>query len=122
MKNNKIFIALILAAASVFAVSAKTDKENKYGNISNDLDLFNNIVKELNMFYVDTINTTKVTETAINAMLYDIDPYTEYIPERNQEDFFTISTGEYGGMGSYIVQSKNGGVLVSQPFENSPAR
>ena len=50
MKNNKIFIALILAAASVFAVSAKTDKENKYGNISNDLDLFNNIVKELNMF------------------------------------------------------------------------
>lgn len=121
MKIYKIFIALILAAASVFAASAKTDKENKYGNISNDLDLFNTIVKELNMYYVDTINTTKATETAINAMLYDVDPYTEYIPERDQEDFFTISTGEYGGIGSYIMKDKNGGVLVSQPFENSPA-
>ena len=121
MKKYKIFTALVLAAASVLAGSAKSDKENKYGNISNDLDLFNTIVKELNMYYVDTINTTKATETAINAMLYDVDPYTEYIPERDQEDFFTISTGEYGGIGSYIMKDKNGGVLVSQPFENSPA-
>ncbi len=59
--------------------------------------------------------------TAIGAMLNEIDPYTEYISEADQDDFLTISTGEYGGIGSYIGE-RDGTVFVSEPREGSPAQ
>ncbi len=101
------------------------DKDNDYSRIAKNIDLFCDVVKQTNMLYVDTINIDKHTETAINAYLYNLDPYTEYIPERDQEDFMTISTGEYGGIGTPIQKIKDGkfgeGTYVTGPYEDSPA-
>ena len=74
------------------------------------LDVLNSVVKELTTFYVDTLDAKKHIHTAIKAMLEDIDPYTEFISEEEQNDFLALSTGEYGGIGSYITQHKSGGV------------
>lgn len=99
---------------------AKKDNKSNDAEIIRNLDTFNSLYKELNAFYVDTIDARKSIETAIGAMLNNIDPYTEYIPAKSQEDYLTISTGEYGGVGSYIVERK-GVTYFSEPYEGSPA-
>ena len=110
---------MVLAGCASIAVGAQ-DTDNTDMKIARNLDVFNSLYKELNTFYVDTIDAQKSIETAINAMLDDIDPYTEYIPPTAQDDFFAISTGEYGGIGSIIMEFKNN-VYISEPYENSPA-
>ena len=90
-------------------------------DVVRQLDIFNSVYKELNTFYVDTLNPKKNIENAINGMLDEIDPYTEYIPSTDRSDFMVISTGEYGGIGSYIQPRPEGGVMISGPYEGSPA-
>lgn len=113
--------AIVLSAMIVFAMAMFAATRSSKGDISRNLDIFTSIYKNLQTNYVDTIDADKSMETAINAMLDEIDPYTEYIPEREQSDFMTISTGEYGGIGSYIGE-RDGKVYVTEPREGSPAQ
>lgn len=112
-----IFLVLITLVGSTFIASSKNDK----AAITRNLDIFNSVYKELQVFYVDSIDAEKSINTAINAMLNDIDPYTEYIPAKDQDAFKTMTTGEYGGIGSYIME-RNGKVYISEPYEGSPAQ
>ena len=121
--NKKVFFlfAFFLAVATAFnGTLAQTGDNSRDTRIARNLDIFNSLFKELNMFYVDSLDIDKSMETAINAMLDDVDPYTEYIPATNRDDFMVISTGEYGGIGSYIYE-RNGNVYISEPYEGSPA-
>ncbi|MBQ0114959.1 MAG: S41 family peptidase [Bacteroidales bacterium] len=123
-RTIKIIAAMLILA--VFAVPAAmgNDEDESMSKVARNLDIFNSLYKELNTFYVDTINSEKSIERAINAMLDNIDPYTEYIPAKDQEDFRVISTGEYGGIGSYIMYRPTGpkkGTYISSPSEGSPA-
>ena len=121
--NKKVFFlfAFFLAVATAFnGTLAQTGDNSRDTRIARNLDIFNSLFKELNMFYVDSLDIDKSMETAINAMLDDVDPYTEYIPATNRDDFMVISTGEYGGIGSYIYE-RNGNVYISEPYEDSPA-
>ena len=117
--KNIALVALILALVTPAAIGE--EKQNDHAAIIRNLDIFNSIYRELNTFYVDTLDVQKSIETAINAMLNEIDPYTEYIPAKDQDEFMVISTGEYGGIGSYIQERKEGGVYISGPYEGSPA-
>lgn len=122
MKRSSLFIAVAILIFTFLLPSwNQAAKKNDDAAITRNVDIFNALFKELNMYYVDTINSQKSIETAIGAMLDDIDPYTEYIAPKDQEDFMVISTGEYGGIGSYIVAGRKGGVLISEPYEGSPA-
>ena len=122
MKKILRHFALAFCIATVCSpIAVNALEQNDDAAIVRNLDIFNNLYKELNTFYVDTIDVQKNMEIAIAAMLDNIDPYTEYIPAKNQEDFMVISTGEYGGIGSYIMQRKGGGVYISEPYKNSPA-
>ena len=115
-------VALCLAAPAALADDDKSVNDD--AAVARSLDIFNTLYKELNTFYVDTINAQKSIENAINAMLDDIDPYTEYIPAVETDEFMTLSTGEYGGIGSYLMErTVNGkkGVYISGPYEGSPA-
>ena len=127
MKKTLKYLAWACAALCLAAPAALADDDkavNDDAAVARSLDIFNSLYKELNTFYVDTIDAQKTIENAINAMLDDIDPYTEYIPAKEADDFMTISTGEYGGIGSYIMErTVNGvkGVYISGPYEGSPA-
>lgn len=118
MKKLLLAIALIIAAASI-GVGAATDRSNKT-RVARDLSVFNALVKELQLNYVDTINSEKLVRTAIDAMLYQIDPYTEYYPVEDREELTSISSGQYGGIGAYI-QHRNGTTIVSEPVYGAPA-
>ncbi|AKD02444.1 S41 family peptidase [Pontibacter korlensis] len=108
--------------AGVFALglfSFKTDSE-KYFEIAKNLDVFATLFKEVNTYYVDDVPPAQMMRTGIDAMLKSLDPYTNYIPEDDIEDFRTMTTGQYGGIGA-IIGSRDGKVIVQMPYENSPA-
>ena len=112
-------IILVISAAALIAVGATRSSKS---DISRNLDTFASIYKALQTSYVDTIDADKSMNTAISAMLHEIDPYTEYIPESEQDEFLTISTGEYGGIGAYIMQRPEGGVQVTEPRDGTPSQ
>lgn len=120
MKSSPFRFALVVAAAAALSAQAQDTPQNDYAAIARNLDIFNSAFKELSTFYVDTIDAQKSIESALVAMLDEIDPYTEYIPAEMQDEFMTITTGEYGGIGAVITQM-DGAVHVSEPYEDSPA-
>ena len=101
-------------------VHAQAQKDNRF-EISKNLDIFNAVVKEVEMFYVDTVDVENTVRRGINAMLGGLDPYTVYYPEQDMDELKMMTTGEYGGMGAYIRERKEGGVYISEPFEGMPA-
>jgi carboxyl-terminal processing protease len=108
-----VFI-LILTSVSV------GQTENNF-EISKNLDIYATLIKELDKNYAEEINPGELTETAIEAMLETLDPYTVYIPESNAEDYKLLTTGQYGGIGALI--HKNGDyVIISEPYEGFPAQ
>ena len=111
---------VMLTMLSSISLADEVDFSSRDSHIARNLDIFNSLFKELNMFYVDTLDIDKTMETAINAMLEEVDPYTEYISAADRESFMVISTGEYGGIGSYIYEL-DGNVYISEPYEGSPA-
>ncbi|MCF0204606.1 MAG: S41 family peptidase, partial [Muribaculaceae bacterium] len=115
--RNLIFALAALAAPAFLGSYAWAYNETE---VARNLTTFNDLYKELITHYVDSINAEKSITTAINAMLDDVDPYTEYFPAKEQEDFQVVSTGEYGGVGSYITE-RDGYVYFSEPYQGSPA-
>ena len=110
---------------SVFAIAVATltfsFKEDLF-QISKNLDIFASVYKELNINYVDEVNTSKLMRTGIDAMLENLDPYTEFVPESEIEDYKMkyVST-QYGGIGAGVIH-RDGRVIISDPFEGFPAQ
>lgn len=121
MKINTLRGAAALLAASMLIpaglASAKKSNDNA---VARNLSTFSSIVRELEMNYVDSVKTDETFKTAIEAMLMTIDPYTEYYTPDTREDLAKMTTGEYGGIGSYVVE-REGVTYISGPFEDSPA-
>ncbi|MEG1543702.1 MAG: S41 family peptidase [Tannerellaceae bacterium] len=111
--------SLLFLMGAVMPAGAQND--NRF-EVSKNLDVFNALVKEVEMFYVDTVDVEKTVRKGMDAMLNGLDPYTEYIPEKEMGDFKFMTTGEYGGIGSYIrARNKGEGVIIAEPFEGMPA-
>ncbi len=122
MKFNKqrtFILTVFLGLAVVFSFAF--DKDKKDFEMSKGLDLYYSVLRELNMFYVDTIQPEKLIKASIDAMLEELDPYTTYIPETDMQDFKFSTTGEYGGIGALIAQRDNY-VIISDPYEGNPAQ
>lgn len=115
----KKLLGLAAAAVTVCIVASAAVRSDK-ADISRNLDIFNSLYKELQTFYVDSINADASINTAIEAMLQDIDPYTEYIPRDKQDDFKHVTTGEYAGIGAMIM-ARDGKVYISEPLMDGPA-
>lgn len=90
--------------------------------VSKNLEIFNSVYKELNINYVDDINPSTALKTGIDAMLNELDPYTEFVPESEIEDYRLkyVST-QYGGIGASMI-TRDGKTIVSDPFEGYPAQ
>lgn len=122
MKNIIKGVALfaILELAPALSSAQKTQDHNF--EIAKNLEVFHEIVSELDRFYVDTINPTKVVEKGIQAMLSSIDPYTEYFPENDMMDLKMITTGKYAGIGAIIRQyTGRDYIYIDEPYEGMPA-
>ena len=94
---------------------------DNYFEISKHIDIFTTLYKELNTFYVDETKPGDLMKKGIDAMLKSLDPYTNYIPESEIEDFRFQTTGQYGGIGAMISKVEDY-VVVSEPYEGFPAQ
>ena len=110
----------IFGLATVCASAQKTDDHNF--QVAKNLEIFHEIVSELDRFYVDTINPSKTIEAGIQAMLHGIDPYTEYYPENDMNELKMMTTGKYAGIGAIIRQYPNRDyICIEEPYEGMPA-
>jgi len=118
--QKRLKIAIIgFFSASVLVFSAYTVDDRLF-EIAKNLDVFATMYKELNALYVDEINPTKTMRVGIQAMLKELDPYTVFYPEDQIEDYFTMNTGAYNGIGASIeyFDKKH---IVAMLYEDSPA-
>ncbi len=98
LKTHLYLPALLIVITLISAVTISND--DRYFAIARNLDIFATLYKEVNALYVDEVNPNEIIRTGIDAMLSSLDPYTNYIPEDDIEEFRTQSTGQYGGIGA----------------------
>ena len=118
-KRKRVLVGLLLITGSFGMVAYNSERDN-YFEISKNLDIFVNLYKQLNIYYVDETNPGELMKTGIDAMLESLDPYTVYIPESDIEDYRFMTTGQYGGIGS-LIRRKGDYVVVAEPYEGFPA-
>lgn len=107
---------------SALPLSAQKSDNHNF-EIAKNLEIFNDIYKQLDLFYVDTLSADTVIEWGINAMLRQVDPFTEYYPEEGLDALKEMTTGKYAGVGAIIrYYKKEDYVMIVEPLEDSPAR
>lgn len=111
--------ALILLLGLLVAFKPDTGN-NKFFEITKNLEIFTNMYKELNTYYVDDIDPDKIVKIGIDAMMESLDPYTVYIPEEDAASFRYQLTGKYGGVGVTVRKSATDYILT-EVYEESPA-
>ncbi len=117
-KTALTLLSATLAIAGIAAVSSP--RQSGDAALARNLTTFNAIVKELQDNYVDSIAPDRAFKAAIGSLLETVDPYTVYYPVEEQEDLQKMTTGEYGGIGSYLMD-RDSSTYISAPMEGSPA-
>jgi carboxyl-terminal processing protease len=120
IRRGEVVLLIMVLLGACKVAPAQAPSEQGFEIVKN-LDIFSNVIKELNTNYVDDIKPGELSKTAIDAMLESLDPYTNYITETEIEDYKFITTGEYGGIGALIHQNGEY-VVISEPYEGAPAQ
>lgn len=122
MKMIRKPLGWLLAAPLICLVLMSFKGDNRNALISRYLDIFHSVFRELDMMYVDTLDVADAVETGIQAMLANLDPYTVYYPEEEDEDLKMMLTGKYAGVGAVIrYHKKHDRVVIVEPYEGMPA-
>lgn len=115
--KRRVVLALTMTGLLLLSF---TGPSNRYFEIARNLDIYAGVFREVNTLYVDEINPNTLMRTGIDAMLESLDPFTNYIPESEVEDFRTITTGHYGGIGA-ATREINGKTVITMVYEGYPA-
>lgn len=118
-KTTVITLAVILSGTLFFSF---LKMDNRNFQLAKNINIFSSIVKELDMFYVDSLDANKTLRVGIDAMLMSLDPYTNYFPEEDQSELEQMVKGTYGGIGSLITYDvKRKRSVIAEPYDNMPA-
>jgi len=118
LKLGVFAMITVLLLSGILAFSVKNDR---LFALAKNIDIFATLVRELDSYYVDEIDPDKLVTIGINAMLEELDPYTEYIPEENLADFRMLTTGEYAGIGA-LIGNRGEGNMIIMPYTGFPAQ
>ena len=132
--KTRYFFTTIIAICSCAVVAA----QQKTARVDEALTIFSDVLRQLDMNYADTLNYEQLTETAINAMLRKVDPYTVYFPKKKDDDLRMMTQGKYGGIGALIQQREvpiqqagthahpdkqsERQTFIANPYEGKPAQ
>ncbi len=111
----------VVAILSVTFFSSEMSGQSKNFKAGKSLEVQTMILRTLQEHYVDSIDVEKLVNSGVVSMLKGLDPYTEYIPEENEENIDMMTTGSYGGVGSIIKKLPTGEIQISEPYEGSPS-
>lgn len=119
LRKKKLLIVLAISVSAIVSISFV---EDYYFEVSKNLDIFTMVFRDVNIYYVDSLQPGELMKKGIDAMLRTLDPYTVYIPESDIEDYkMTHISAEYGGIGA-LVHQRNGEVEISEIYEGFPAQ
>lgn len=119
MKKN--IITLIMATAMIASAAEPSSAQSQSFKLGQWTEIHNSVIKELNRSYVDSLPIDRIMRAGIDAMLEELDPYTIYIPEEENEDLQMMLSNTYGGIGAIIYKKKDGNVIINEPYYGSPA-
>jgi len=119
--TKKLRIFLLVASLGITGVVSYSFTEDNYFEVSRNLDIFATLFRELNIYYVDETKPGDLMKKAIDDMLETLDPYTNYIPESDIEDYRFMTTGQYGGIGA-LIGTKGDFVVITDPYDGFPAQ
>lgn len=120
IKTTLALAFVLLFVGSAVSVAQKSNSRKQDFEMGKSIEIMSNIMRDATIFYVDSTSPSKMLEDAARGMFSNMDPYTEYLPESQMQDFEVITTGKYGGIGSMI--RKNGQwIEISEPYKHSPA-
>lgn len=114
VKRTLIIVAVVCSSILSFSFV------DYYFQYSKDLDIFTSLFRDINIYYVDTIDSGKLMKKGIDEMLNSLDPYTNFIPESEKDDYRFTTSGQYGGIGAVIRQT-NEFIVISDPYDGYPA-
>ena len=118
---KKYIIALFMLLGMALSASAQKNKDHHF-EVGKHLDIFNQLYKNLELLYVDTLNPKETIGTGINAMLRSLDPYTEYYAQDETKNLRMMLTGKYAGIGALIRKhQKLDRIVIDEPYANMPA-
>jgi carboxyl-terminal processing protease len=118
MMKNKLH-AIIWICLTCFTFQSAWTQSNGFETLKS-LEIMDQIYENLDLYFVDEPQNGKLSKTAIDAMLKELDPYTVYYHESNIEDYRLLTTGQYGGIGALIRQMGDY-TFISEPYEDCPA-
>ncbi|MDA1269544.1 MAG: S41 family peptidase [Bacteroidetes bacterium] len=113
-----LWLSALLVLGGIVAFQIKNDR---LFAIAKSIDIFSALIRELDTYYVDQIDPEQLLTVGIQAMLKELDPYTEYIPEEESDDFRMLTTGEYAGVGA-LIGNRGEGNMVLMPYTGFPAQ
>ena len=120
MKRIQIFV--VMALALTLSVSSSLSAQSQSFKLGQWAEIHNAILKELNRSYVDSLPVDRIMRAGVDAMLEELDPYTLYVPEEENEDFQMLMSKTYGGIGAIIHKKKDENVVINEPYAGSPAQ
>ncbi len=118
----RLYKKLILGMSALLVAGGLTafSRDDRFFEIARNLDIYATMFKELNMYYVDEVNPNRMVKTSIDAMLKSLDPYTNFYAEDDIEDYMTMTTGRYNGIGA-LVGTRQDRSIVMMLYEGTPA-
>ncbi len=119
--KQRTYIWLIISAFCFLSFSDLLAQDKNNFEISKNIEIYVDVLRQLNLNYADDINPGELNKIAIDAMLNKLDPYTVFVPESQLEDFELMTKGEYGGIGA-LIQKQDGYVVITEPYEGFPAQ
>ena len=120
MKNKHLYTALAAAMLTIAGISANA--QSKSFKLGQWTEIHNALLMELNRSYVDSLPLDRIMRAGVDAMLEELDPYTIYIPEEENEDLQMMLSKTYGGIGAIIHKIKEDNVIINEPYAGSPAQ
>ena len=111
-----------MAVAMAFSASYSLYAQSQSFKLGQWAEIHNSILKELNRSYVDSLPVDRIMRAGVDAMLEELDPYTVYVPEEENEDLQMMLSKTYGGIGAIIHKKKEENVVINEPYAGSPAQ
>ncbi len=121
MKHIRKIVFIVAATAFFIGAEAVSQAQSKGFKLGQWTEIHNSVVRQLNQCYVDSLDVDRIMKAGIDAMLAELDPYTVYVPEEENEDFQMMLSKSYGGIGAVIHKKKGEYVIINEPYEGSPA-
>ena len=118
---KRFIITLSMAFALALSATYISNAQSQNFKLGQWSEIHNSILKELNRSYVDTLPLDRIMRAGVDAMLEELDPYTVYIPEEENEDLQMMLSKTYGGIGAIIHKKKDENVIINEPYAGSPA-